>query len=148
MTTFHLILCMQVTWNQEASASMRVAAWWRWWTYPALVRATLWLQLKHHFLHLPFLNRLSLKASVNGKLNSKEFVHLWNKVMKYKVGEPRKGWVRSAWIYGYKIVPVSVHQEVFFEMDVSQTGTLSLSELRNAVKASGKSLQEGKYGVS
>ncbi|XP_047200618.1 calpain-1 catalytic subunit-like isoform X2 [Girardinichthys multiradiatus] len=57
-----------------------------------------------------------MDASVTGKLNSQEFVHLWNKVMKYK--------------------------EVFSKMDVSQTGTLSLRELRNAFRASGMSVSD------
>ncbi|MEQ2249300.1 hypothetical protein ILYODFUR_027847, partial [Ilyodon furcidens] len=57
-----------------------------------------------------------MDTSVTGKLNSQEFVHLWNKVMKYK--------------------------EVFSKMDVSQTGTLSLRELRNAFRASGMSVSD------
>ncbi|MEQ2274377.1 hypothetical protein XENORESO_019738 [Xenotaenia resolanae] len=57
-----------------------------------------------------------MDASVTGKLNSQEFVHLWNKVIKYK--------------------------EVFSKMDVSQTGTLSLRELRNAFRASGMSVSD------
>ncbi|XP_037551407.1 calpain-A [Nematolebias whitei] len=51
-----------------------------------------------------------MDSSVTGKLNSEEFVRLWNKVMKYK--------------------------EVFHLTDVDKTGTLSLSELRNAFIAS------------
>ncbi|KAM4724116.1 LOW QUALITY PROTEIN: uncharacterized protein FYW61_014681 [Anableps anableps] len=57
-----------------------------------------------------------MDTSVTGKLNSQEFVHLWNKVMKYK--------------------------EVFAKMDVSRTGTLSLKELRNALRASGMSVND------
>ncbi|XP_059209524.1 calpain-1 catalytic subunit-like [Centropristis striata] len=47
-----------------------------------------------------------MDTSITGKLNCEEFVHLWNKVTQYR--------------------------EIFFRTDVSQTGTLSLSELRNA----------------
>ncbi|XP_021168830.1 calpain-1 catalytic subunit isoform X1 [Fundulus heteroclitus] len=57
-----------------------------------------------------------MDTSVTGKLNNQEFVHLWNKIMKYK--------------------------EVFSKMDVSQTGSLSLVELRNAIKASGMSVSD------
>ncbi|KAL3968398.1 C-type lectin superfamily 4 member G [Sarotherodon galilaeus] len=51
-----------------------------------------------------------MDTSITGKLNSEEFVRLWNKVTKYK--------------------------EIFFLTDISKTGTLSLSELRNAFLAS------------
>ncbi|XP_015230378.1 PREDICTED: calpain-A-like isoform X3 [Cyprinodon variegatus] len=57
-----------------------------------------------------------MDTSVTGKLNNSEFVHLWTKIQKYK--------------------------EVFSKMDVSQTGTLSLVELRNALKASGISVSD------
>lgn len=70
-----------------------------------------------------------MDTSVTGKLNNKEFVDLWKKVLKY--------------------------EEVFFKMDVSQTGTLSLTELRNAIKASGMSVSDDmlnlmavRYGAS
>ncbi|XP_006807536.1 calpain-1 catalytic subunit-like [Neolamprologus brichardi] len=70
-----------------------------------------------------------LDTSITGKLNSEEFVRLWNKVTKYK--------------------------ETFFLTDVSKTGTLSLSELRNAFVASGMkvsddmlSLMALRYGAS
>ncbi|KAM8736136.1 calpain-1 catalytic subunit-like [Acanthopagrus schlegelii] len=52
-----------------------------------------------------------MDSSVTGKLNGEEFVRLWKKVVKYK--------------------------EIFFLTDVSRTGTLSLSELRNAFVAAG-----------
>ncbi|XP_041669174.1 calpain-1 catalytic subunit-like [Cheilinus undulatus] len=52
-----------------------------------------------------------MDTSVTGKLNGEEFVRLWRKVVKYK--------------------------DIFFLTDVSRTGTLSLSELRNAFVASG-----------
>ncbi|XP_045919299.1 calpain-3-like [Micropterus dolomieu] len=51
-----------------------------------------------------------MDTSVTGKLNGEEFVRLWRKVAKYK--------------------------ETFFRTDVSQTGTLSLKELRNAITVS------------
>uniref|UniRef100_A0AAX7U9R8 EF-hand domain-containing protein n=1 Tax=Astatotilapia calliptera TaxID=8154 RepID=A0AAX7U9R8_ASTCA len=70
-----------------------------------------------------------IDTSITGKLNSEEFVRLWNKVTKYK--------------------------ETFFLTDVSKTGTLSLSELRNAFVASGMkvsddmlSLMALRYGAS
>uniref|UniRef100_A0AAX7TP69 EF-hand domain-containing protein n=2 Tax=Astatotilapia calliptera TaxID=8154 RepID=A0AAX7TP69_ASTCA len=70
-----------------------------------------------------------MDTSITGKLNSEEFVRLWNKVTKYK--------------------------ETFFLTDVSKTGTLSLSELRNAFVASGMkvsddmlSLMALRYGAS
>ncbi|KAF3844460.1 hypothetical protein F7725_007623 [Dissostichus mawsoni] len=53
-----------------------------------------------------------MDTSVTGKLNGEEFVRLWKKVVAYK--------------------------DIFFRTDVSKTGTLSLSELRNAIMASGK----------
>ncbi|XP_051248426.1 calpain-1 catalytic subunit-like [Dicentrarchus labrax] len=52
-----------------------------------------------------------MDTSITGKLNDKEFVRLWKKVITYK--------------------------DIFFLTDVSRTGTLSLSELRNAFVASG-----------
>ncbi|KAM9777650.1 calpain-8-like [Neosynchiropus ocellatus] len=52
-----------------------------------------------------------LDTSINGTLDSKEFVRLWKKVKIYK--------------------------EIFLRTDVSQTGTLSLRELRNAIIESG-----------
>ncbi|XP_056914972.1 calpain-1 catalytic subunit-like isoform X2 [Takifugu flavidus] len=54
--------------------------------------------------------------SITGKLNSEEFVALWKNVIKYR--------------------------DIFYLTDVSQTGTLSLSELRNAFNASGKRLSD------
>ncbi|XP_039993790.1 calpain-1 catalytic subunit-like [Xiphias gladius] len=53
-----------------------------------------------------------MDTSITGKLNGEEFVRLWKKVITYK--------------------------DIFFRTDVSQTGTLSLSELRNAIMATGK----------
>ncbi|KAM3594114.1 uncharacterized protein V6R79_002521 [Siganus canaliculatus] len=55
-----------------------------------------------------------MDTSITGKLNGEEFVRLWNKVVKYK--------------------------DIFFRTDVSRTGTLSLSELRNAFLVSGLNL--------
>ncbi|XP_076604936.1 calpain-1 catalytic subunit-like [Chaetodon auriga] len=52
-----------------------------------------------------------MDTSITGKLNGEEAVRLWKKVVKYK--------------------------DIFFYTDVSRTGTLSLSELRNAFVASG-----------
>lgn len=52
-----------------------------------------------------------MDSSITGKLNSEEFVNLWNKVTNFK--------------------------DIFFRTDVSRTGTLSLSELRNAIIATG-----------
>ncbi|XP_070835303.1 calpain-1 catalytic subunit-like [Chaetodon trifascialis] len=52
-----------------------------------------------------------MDTSITGKLNGEEAVRLWKKVVTYK--------------------------DIFFRTDVSRTGTLSLSELRNAFVASG-----------
>ncbi|XP_063355731.1 calpain-9-like [Pelmatolapia mariae] len=52
-----------------------------------------------------------MDTSITGKLNSEEFLRLWNKVVTFK--------------------------EIFFRTDVSRTGTLSLRELRNAFLVSG-----------
>ncbi|XP_047467978.1 calpain-2 catalytic subunit-like [Mugil cephalus] len=52
-----------------------------------------------------------MDLSITGKLNSLEFIRLWNKVVTYK--------------------------DIFFLTDVSRTGMLSLSELRNALVAAG-----------
>ncbi|XP_070699002.1 calpain-1 catalytic subunit-like [Pempheris klunzingeri] len=57
-----------------------------------------------------------MDTSITGKLNGEEFVRLWKKVVTYK--------------------------EIFFRTDVSQTGTLSLSELRNAIMATGKRISD------
>ncbi|KAM4540300.1 calpain-3-like [Fundulus diaphanus] len=70
-----------------------------------------------------------MDSSISGKLNSEEFIRLWNKVLIYK--------------------------GVFFQTDVSRTGTLSLTELRNAFEASGMRVSDDvlnlmvlRYGVS
>ncbi|XP_030574695.1 calpain-1 catalytic subunit-like isoform X2 [Archocentrus centrarchus] len=57
-----------------------------------------------------------MDTSVTGKLNCEEFVLLWKKAVTY--------------------------QEIFSHSDVSKTGTLSLSELRNAIIASGKKVSD------
>ncbi|XP_060918252.1 calpain-1 catalytic subunit-like [Labrus mixtus] len=57
-----------------------------------------------------------MDTSITGKLNGEEFVRLWKKISTFK--------------------------DIFFSTDVSQTGTLSLSELRNAITASGKKLSD------
>ncbi|CAG5869727.1 unnamed protein product, partial [Menidia menidia] len=54
-----------------------------------------------------------MDTSITGRLNGEEFLRLWNKVVTYK--------------------------DIFFRTDVSRTGTLSLSELRNAFLATGTS---------
>ncbi|XP_041827156.1 calpain-1 catalytic subunit-like [Melanotaenia boesemani] len=70
-----------------------------------------------------------MDTSITGKLNSEEFVRLWNKVVRYK--------------------------DIFYLTDVSRTGTLSLSELRNAFVASGIRIRDDmlnlmalRYGAS
>ncbi|XP_034713852.1 calpain-1 catalytic subunit-like [Etheostoma cragini] len=70
-----------------------------------------------------------MDTSITGKLNSEEFVRLWRKVVTYK--------------------------DIFFRTDVSRTGTLSLSVLRNAFLASGISITDDmlnlmalRYGAS
>ncbi|XP_028251458.1 calpain-1 catalytic subunit-like [Parambassis ranga] len=70
-----------------------------------------------------------MDTSITGKLNSEEFVRLWNKVVAYK--------------------------DIFFLTDVSKTGTLSLTELRNAFIASGLRISDDmlnlmalRYGAS
>uniref|UniRef100_A0A8C2ZC89 Zgc:136872 n=1 Tax=Cyclopterus lumpus TaxID=8103 RepID=A0A8C2ZC89_CYCLU len=70
-----------------------------------------------------------MDTSTTGKLNGEEFVRLWKKVATYK--------------------------DIFFRSDVSQTGTLSLSELRNAIMASGTRMNDNilnlialRYGAS
>uniref|UniRef100_UPI003AAF37A5 calpain-1 catalytic subunit-like n=1 Tax=Centroberyx gerrardi TaxID=166262 RepID=UPI003AAF37A5 len=70
-----------------------------------------------------------MDTSITGKLNSGEFVRLWKKVGTYK--------------------------DIFFSTDVSRTGTLSLSELRNAIMASGMRVSDDmlnlmalRYGAS
>ncbi|KAM8737551.1 calpain-1 catalytic subunit-like [Acanthopagrus schlegelii] len=57
-----------------------------------------------------------MDTSITGKLNDGEFVRLWKKIVMYK--------------------------DIFFRTDVSQTGTLSLNELRNAIMASGKRISD------
>ncbi|KAK7904862.1 hypothetical protein WMY93_017469 [Mugilogobius chulae] len=70
-----------------------------------------------------------MDTSITGKLNREEFVRLWKKILHYK--------------------------EIFFQMDVSQTGTLLLHELRNAVIKSGTRVSDSmlnlmalRYGAS
>lgn len=70
-----------------------------------------------------------MDTSITGKLNTVEFVRLWTKVVAYK--------------------------EIFFQSDVSQTGTLSLRELRNAIQVSGRRVSDDmlnlmalRYGAS
>ncbi|KAF1375101.1 hypothetical protein PFLUV_G00235950 [Perca fluviatilis] len=70
-----------------------------------------------------------MDTSITGKLNGEEFVRLWRKVNTYK--------------------------DIFFRTDVSRTGTLSLSELRNAFLTSGISISDDmlnlmtlRYGAS
>ncbi|XP_061598899.1 calpain-1 catalytic subunit-like [Cololabis saira] len=70
-----------------------------------------------------------MDTSITGKLNSEEFVRLWNKLAAY--------------------------MDIFFQTDVSRTGTLSLSELRNAFLASGMKISDDmlnlmalRYGAS
>ncbi|XP_015232541.1 PREDICTED: calpain-1 catalytic subunit-like [Cyprinodon variegatus] len=53
-----------------------------------------------------------MDTSVTGKLDDKEFIGLWRKIVAYK--------------------------DIFYHSDVSRTGTLSLSELRKAIMAIGK----------
>ncbi|XP_008300900.1 calpain-A-like [Stegastes partitus] len=57
-----------------------------------------------------------MDSSVTGKLNSGEFANLWSLVNTCK--------------------------DIFSKADVSQTGTLSLSELRNALMATGKTVSD------
>ncbi|XP_023116948.2 calpain-2 catalytic subunit-like [Amphiprion ocellaris] len=57
-----------------------------------------------------------MDSSITGKLNSEEFVNLWNRVNLFK--------------------------DIFSRADVSRTGTLSLSELRNALMATGKNVSD------
>ncbi|XP_070699004.1 calpain-1 catalytic subunit-like [Pempheris klunzingeri] len=70
-----------------------------------------------------------MDTSITGKLNGQEFLRLWNKVVKYK--------------------------DIFFRTDVSHTGTLSVSELRNAFTVSGMKISDDmlsllalRYGAS
>ncbi|KAI1895883.1 hypothetical protein AGOR_G00111340 [Albula goreensis] len=58
-----------------------------------------------------------MDLSITGTLNGQEFIRLWKRVVNYK--------------------------EIFFQKDVSRTGTLSLHELRNAVEASGVRVSDG-----
>ncbi|XP_029981764.1 calpain-1 catalytic subunit-like [Sphaeramia orbicularis] len=70
-----------------------------------------------------------MDTSITGKLNTEEFVRLWKKV--------------------------NIFKDIFFQTDVSKTGTLSLSELRNAIVASGMQVSDDmlnlmalRYGAS
>ncbi|XP_072313965.1 calpain-1 catalytic subunit-like [Eucyclogobius newberryi] len=70
-----------------------------------------------------------MDTSITGRLNSGEFLRLWKKTARYK--------------------------EIFYQMDVSQTGTLSLHELRNAMTISGMKVSDSmlnlmalRYGAS
>uniref|UniRef100_H3C248 Zgc:136872 n=1 Tax=Tetraodon nigroviridis TaxID=99883 RepID=H3C248_TETNG len=57
-----------------------------------------------------------MDTSVTGNLGQREFSRLWRKIYQYK--------------------------DIFFRTDATQTGTLSLNELRNAVTAAGKTMSE------
>ncbi|TNN69909.1 Calpain-1 catalytic subunit [Liparis tanakae] len=63
-----------------------------------------------------------MDTSVTGKLNGEEFIRLWKKVSMYK--------------------------EIFSRSDVSQKGTLSLSELRNAIMATGNKMNDNVLNLS
>ncbi|XP_033844620.1 calpain-1 catalytic subunit-like [Periophthalmus magnuspinnatus] len=70
-----------------------------------------------------------MDTSITGKLNSEEFVGLWGKITTFK--------------------------DIFFRTDVSRTGTLSMSELRNAIAAIGMKVSDDmlnlmavRYGAS
>ncbi|XP_028996048.1 calpain-9-like [Betta splendens] len=70
-----------------------------------------------------------MDTSITGKLNSEEFVRLWRKIITYR--------------------------DIFFRTDVSRTGTLSLSELRNAFIVAGLKISDDmlnlmalRYGAS
>ncbi|PWA16565.1 hypothetical protein CCH79_00004321 [Gambusia affinis] len=90
-----------------------------------------------------------MDTSVTGRLNSSEFIRLWNKVVIYKVTTSTLALSCCTAFQKYSNpVPVPhtsvfyrrvtfVGQDIFFQTDVSRTGTLSLTELRNAVVASG-----------
>ncbi|XP_041669172.1 calpain-1 catalytic subunit-like [Cheilinus undulatus] len=57
-----------------------------------------------------------MDTSITGKLNTEEFLRLWKKIISLK--------------------------EIFQRTDVSQSGTLSLNELRNAIMASGMRISD------
>lgn len=89
-----LLACLQETWSPAASPSMPAAAWWPWWMYPVSEFSAFiwhsWVPLDiYDFLEKLFqFSALMLhfkKTSITGKLNSEEFVRLWNKVNSYKV---------------------------------------------------------------
>ncbi|XP_034096210.1 calpain-1 catalytic subunit-like [Gymnodraco acuticeps] len=70
-----------------------------------------------------------MDTSITGKLNGEEFIGLWKRVVMYK--------------------------DIFFRTDVSKTGTLLMSELRNALMATGKRVSDAilnllalRYGAS
>ncbi|PWA16438.1 hypothetical protein CCH79_00004317, partial [Gambusia affinis] len=62
-----------------------------------------------------------MDTSITGKLNSEEFVNLWKKIVTYK--------------------------DIFLQSDISQTGTLSLSELRKAITASGMTIGDDMLNI-
>lgn len=104
------------------------------------------------------------KTSITGKLNSSEFSHLWKKVTTYKVSgrlivgtdknvayitysintnntkyfKPGDGLFTFARFTSDSLIRLLSNQEIFYRTDVSRSGTLSLTELRNAIMASGK----------
>lgn len=70
-----------------------------------------------------------MDSSITGKLNNDEFIRLWSKITTFK--------------------------DIFFRTDVSRNGTLSMSELRNAIAAIGMRLSDDmlnliavRYGAS
>lgn len=62
-----------------------------------------------------------MDTSITGRLNSQEFVHLWDNIILYK--------------------------DIFYLTDISRTGTLSLGELRNAFATSGLRVSDSMLNV-
>lgn len=91
-----LLVCFQDIYSPVASPLTPVAAWWRWWMYLVYgLNVFIWHLLDvYYFIRNIFFSKGKIfstlmlhfkKASVTGKLNSEEFVRLWNKVNSYKV---------------------------------------------------------------
>lgn len=91
----------------------------------------------------------SWQSSVTGKLNGDEFLSLWKKVTTFKVKNKKHVACDSEFLPDFiyiffKILHCTngnyllLIQDIFCRTDVDKSGTLSLTELRNALMATGR----------
>ncbi|XP_056914969.1 calpain-8-like isoform X4 [Takifugu flavidus] len=79
-----------------------------------------------------------MDTSVTGKLNRREFLRLWRKILALKVKSRKE---QTGLVVILRGSPC-VNQDIFVRTDDSNTGTLPLNKLRNAVEATGNRLND------